>query len=329
MKNLLRVVIALMLSLILGAVNLAQDVPAEELAGPDGQFIEVNGASLYVIDRGEPTDPAVLLLHGFGGSTFTWRFTIDPLVEAGYRVVAFDRPPYGLADKDTDVEYGAAAYVEYTAGLMDALNIESATLIGHSAGGGVIASFALTYPERVDALVFVAGAVRVPGAPQMMPEGDEQGGRNAFSGLFDIASQVNPESPLARVLVRQLLTQDVLAEIFYANYYDQSLITPEVIEGYTQILRVEGWEGAFLKLLTEPVGDTDNTFDALNTVEAPVLLVWGEQDAIVPIAVGEAMHAYLPESDWITYAETGHLPMEERIDTFNADLIEWLAANVG
>lgn len=325
------------LLILLAMPAAAQSVPAETLADPDGQFITVDGASLYVLDRGDPADPAVLLLHGFGGSTFSWRYTFDSLIAAGYRVVAFDRPPYGLADKSTDITYSSEAYVSYTVGLMDALDIEQAVLVGHSAGGSVITAVALAHPERVAGLVYVAGAVRVPGVeafgPPQTGDGDSEGrgGNSVFSSLFDVAAQIDPASPLAQILVSRLVTPDMLASIVYGNYYDESRVTPEIIEGYTQILRVEGWEGAFLKLLTGPMGGGDAALDLspLQSLDVPVLIQWGEQDAVVPLYVGEALHDYLDGSTLIVYPETGHLPMEENADAFNADLLAWLDDNFG
>lgn len=308
----------------------AQTFPAEALAGPDGQFIDVNGASLYVIDKGEMTQPAVLLLHGFGGSTYSWRYTIDPLVEAGYRVVAFDRPPYGLADKNPEIDYSTTNYVELTAGLMDALAIESAVLVGHSAGGGVIAQFVLTYPERVDALVFVAGAVRVPDMvePTSDPDGNSRGG-SVFAPVFDVASRLDPNSPFAQIAVRQFVNKDLLAGIARANYYDPNKVTDEEIAGYTQVLDVDGWEGAFLRLFTMRDEGATMAVDwsGLKSVAAPTLIVWGVNDPVVPLYVGEALNAYMEGSTFITYDQVGHLPMEEHIAPFNADLINWLTQN--
>lgn len=317
-----------LLRVLIVEVN-AQTVPAEQLAGPDGQFIDVDGASLYVIDKGDKAAPAVILLHGFGGSTFSWRYTIDPLVEAGYRAVAFDRPPYGLADKDPNIAYTTENYVALTAGLLDALDIETAVLVGHSAGGGVIAQFALAHPERVNALVYVAGAVRVPGFEMPAAQDDSQQRQSVFAPLFNAASQLDPNSPLAQLAVRQVINKDLLAGIARGNYYDQSKATDDAIAGYTQVLDVQGWEGAFLKLFTQRDTLERAVVDlsGLQTLDVPVLIVWGENDAVVPLAVGEALRDYIEGAAFIAYPQTGHLPMEENPDAFHADLLAWLAEN--
>lgn len=335
-KILLGIIIVLVVVIGVLAVVIAQDssdtLPAEAFADPDGQFIDVDGITLYVLDRGEPTDPAVLLLHGFGGSTFTWRHNIDFLVDAGYRVVAFDRPPYGLADKRTTIDYTTETYIRVTAGLMDALEIDRATLVGHSAGGAVIAAFVLEHPERVDALAFIAGAVRIPGVEipgvSQSGEGDQQGGGGSpFAALFEVASSIDPQSPLAQFAVRRFVNRGLLEGIVYGNYYDQSLVTQEVLDGYTQVLRVDGWEGAFLRLFTASGGGgavPGYDFTQLNTVDLPTLILWGEEDAVVPVGVGQALAGYMPQVEVVLYPQVGHLPMEEAPDRFNADLLAFL-----
>lgn len=330
MKNAKLLVIFIIFALASTVYAQTETVPPETFADEDGQFLDVNEATLYVIDRGETDAPAVMLLHGFGGSTFSWRYTIEPLVEAGYRVIAFDRPPYGLADKGTDIDYSSENYVELTAGLMDALDIESATLVGHSAGGGVITNFWLTYPERVDALVLVAGAVRTENVETFAPETEaSEPEQSVFAPLFNIVARLDPDAPAARQLVERLVTPEMIEGIVYGNYYDESLVTQEVLDGYTQSVRVDNWQGAFLKLLSTPEGITgERDYSALAEIDIPVLIMWGEEDAVVPYYVGQALHVYMPESELITYPLTGHLPMEEARDDFNADLVGFLNDNL-
>jgi alpha-beta hydrolase superfamily lysophospholipase len=107
----------------------------QELADTGGAFAEVNGASIYYIAKGESSNPAIILIHGFGGSTFTWRGNIDALAGAGYYVVALDLPPFGLSDKSPEIGYSRSDFAAYVAGLMDYLEIESATFVGHRRGG--------------------------------------------------------------------------------------------------------------------------------------------------------------------------------------------------
>jgi pimeloyl-ACP methyl ester carboxylesterase len=298
----------------------AQDgITPQDLADADGQFIEIDGASIYYLDRGPADGPVVLLLHGFGGSTFTWRDNIDALAEAGYRVVAYDRPPFGLSDKNPALDYSPAAAANQALGLMNALDIETATLVGHSAGGSVIAHFATDYADRVDGMVFVAGAVGYDRGSE--PAGND----SALGGLFQFAASLNPDSPLAHQLVRAFVTPERFIDLLRDAYYDPDIVTDEVAAGYLRILQIEGWEGAFLALLQSPADTPSPDLDTLAQSTMPILLIWGEEDTWVPLVVGQRLHQLLPVADWITYSDVGHLPMEETVEQFNTDLLAFLA----
>ncbi|MFW5748258.1 MAG: alpha/beta fold hydrolase [Chloroflexota bacterium] len=305
-------------------------VPAEALAGPNGQFIDLDGVRLYVVVEGDPDGPPVMLLHGFGGSTFTWRDTIPALVDAGYRVIAYDRPPFGLSDKAREIDLSLAAQVERAAALMDALEIESAALVGHSAGGGVIGAFATTYPERVDALVFVAGAVNI--AAQAAPEVEATAEANAqesespLGGLFALAGRIDADNPGAANLLRGLLTRERFIDILSSAYGPGFEVTEDIADGYARILRVEGWETGLLALVTarderEPIA-ADRFVEVVG--EIPTAIIWGEADPWVPLRQGETLYQLLPDATFITYPGIGHLPMEEAIEQFNDDLVSFL-----
>ncbi|MCU0512103.1 MAG: alpha/beta hydrolase [Anaerolineae bacterium] len=294
----------------------------QELADPDGRFADVNGASIYYIARGNPDDPAVILIHGFGGSTFTWRDNMDALAAAGLYVVALDLPPFGLSDKSPTLDYTRAGMAETVVGLMDVLAIERASIVGHSMGGGVTACVAVRHPERVERLVFVAGgvfdpALREPAETETTTEDSEQQSPLALLRTFD------PNSPLAATLLRTLLTPERFTDILTSAYYRPEIVTDEVAAGYQRPLAIETWTAGFLAYQraedANPV-----TLAQLAQMDVPTLILWGEEDTWVPITVGEAMAAMLPSVTFITYPATGHLPMEEDTAAFNADVIAFL-----
>ena len=100
--------------------------------------------------------PAVLLLHGLGSSLDTWRRNVQPLADAGYRVLAPDLPGHGDSDKPVSLDYDPLAAVDFTSRLLDALGVQKASLVGNSAGGLVVTMFALEHPERTGRLALVA-----------------------------------------------------------------------------------------------------------------------------------------------------------------------------
>jgi pimeloyl-ACP methyl ester carboxylesterase len=296
----------------------------QELADPDGQFLDIDGVSIYIQARGDAVDPAVILLHGFGGSTFTWRGTLDPLVEAGYYVIAMDLPPFGLSDKSAELDYSRTALANLVVNVMDELEIDQAVIVGHSMGGGVTAYLGAQHPERVRGLIFVSG-----GLFEAMPEDAAQTQTDTSSrdGLFGMLEGIDPSSPLAGMLVRTFLTPQRFTDLLESAYVRKDVITPEVIAGYQRPLKTDDWPEGLLAFSAAEEKTPISLDDLTTAVEEngiPVLILWGESDPWVSIALGETMHEALINSEMKTYEGIGHLLMEEDTDAFNVDVIAFL-----
>lgn len=307
------------------SLTTAQDIfkTPQELADVDGQFIDVSGTEIYFIARGPENGPAVLLIHGFGGSTFTWRDNMDAIAQAGFYVVALDLPPFGLSDKDPELDFSRSWMADTIAGFMDEIGLESATLVGHSMGGGVIAQFAVRHPEKVDRLVFVAGGI---GNLQELLENDAEAAESENRTTpMSFLSRIDPKSPFAAAMLRNLLTPDAFTDILKSAYYREDVVTDEVAAGYQRPLAIENWPAGFLAY---QVAEEQNpiTLDDLieATAEIPILIIWGEQDPWVSIRLGEQMRDALAQVRWVTYPNIGHLPMEENTGQFNIDLLTFL-----
>jgi pimeloyl-ACP methyl ester carboxylesterase len=329
-RRILRILIVTLLILVILPFVLplpAVGVDAATLADPDGQFIEVDGLSTYVLERGSEDGIPVMLLHGWGASTFTWREQIDVLAAAGYRVVAFDRPPYGLSQKTGDnLPYSPAALADFTAHVMDALDIEKAVMVGQSQGGGVIGYFAVKYPERVEKLVFVSAALRPTDDP--LPDGERSERVGGALGIAPVVGQLLNLKPFAwwaQVAIRALVKPDFVTRILESAYYDPEFITPEIAEGYQKQLRVTGWDEALINQLRGGAFVVDPiTAEEIAAIPVPVMIAWGADDTWVPIGVGERLHELLPDAEWKVYSEVGHLPQEEAAEAFNRDLLAFL-----
>ena len=324
MKKLLFLLVAFGLLIVNSVFAQEETLPPQELADPDGAFITLDGVEFYYIARGDESAPTIMLLHGFGGSTFTWRDTIDVLVEVGYRVVAYDRPPFGLSDKTAGLDLSPATQADQAIALMDALNITSATFIGHSAGGGVISFIATQYPDRVDALIFVAGAVAVPSTnPEATPDANRGG--SPIGSIGEMASNLDPNNPIAQNLVRQFLTPERFVGILISAYHPSFEVTQDIRDGYARVLRVNGWEAGLISLFQAREGGLSLDFDKFAEFDKPILIIWGEDDTWVPPSRGEAIHTFFPQSQLITYPAVGHMAMEEATEQFNADVMTFLS----
>jgi pimeloyl-ACP methyl ester carboxylesterase len=334
-RNLLRVV--LVIAFIIFILPLLIPLPpvgvdAATLADPDGFFIEVNGLSTYVLARGPEAGIPVVMLHGWGASTFSWRNQIDVLATAGYRAIAFDRPPYGLSTKTgANIPMTPGDLADFTAATLDALGIEQAVIIGQSQGGGVAGYFAVRYPERVSSLVWVAAALRPTDDPAPTGSGgtgSRVGGALGLPPFVNELLQIPSFSRWAQLGIRAFVTPDFSINILRSAYYDPALISPEIIEGSTRQLRVTGWDEALLSQLRGGSFSPEPLLaEEITGISVLVLIIWGAEDSWVPLSVGERLHELLPESTLLAYPNVGHLPQEENPARFNADLLAFLAAS--
>lgn len=149
--------LALAALILLGCTSLT---PYEEIVAelPPENLIQVDGRRAYVEDRGE--GEAVVLVHGFGSSTYSWRGVIPELAR-DFRVVSVDLPGFGFTERPTDsVDYTRFAQGEFLLGVADALGIDRFHLVGHSYGGAVGAALAVRRPERIASLTLLNAAAR-------------------------------------------------------------------------------------------------------------------------------------------------------------------------
>ncbi len=274
--------------------------PPEQLAGPDSRFVEVNGVRLHYQEAGAG-EPVMILLHGFGASTFSWRSVIQPLSSHG-RVIAYDRPAFGLTERPMPGEwqglnpYSPEAQVEQLIGLMDALGVERAVLVGNSAGGTVALNTALAYPERVQALALVDAAVY------------ESGGSQGWLRPLMKLPQVNHLGPL---LVRSLAGEQG-TQFIQTAWHDPSRVDASVYEGYRLPLRAENWDRALWEFTkaSHPTGLPER-LNELSAHGIPTLVLTGGDDRIVPTENSLRLADALPGSRLVVFENCGHLPQEE------------------
>ena len=173
-----------------------------QLADADGAFITVYGMQIYYRARGPVDGQAIILVHGFLLETATFEPLLQGLAAQGYRVIAFDRPPFGLSDKAPALDYRRQAHGDLLIGLMDQLGIKQAVLLGHSAGAMVTAGVALRYPERVAKLVMVDAAFLDFLNPPAIRKGNRPANLAGGPMMNLIATGLNPWSHWAELEIR-------------------------------------------------------------------------------------------------------------------------------
>jgi pimeloyl-ACP methyl ester carboxylesterase len=285
-------------------------VPPEQLADADSQFIEVNGVNVHYKEygQGQPGEPALVLLHGFASSTYSWREVQEALAQ-GRRVVAFDRPAFGLTERPMEWDgpdpYSADAQADLTIGLMDALGIDQAVLVGNSAGGTVAALTALKHPERVPALVLVDAAIY-------------QGGRPGWFGWLSRTPQMQRLGPL---LARNI--QKWGRQFGEAAWHDPSRLSDEIWAGYTKPLQAENWDRALWNLTA--ASGASGLGEQLDRLQLPVLVLTGDDDRIVPTEQSVRLASELPDAELVVFPQCGHVPQEECPGVFLQAVEDFLA----
>jgi pimeloyl-ACP methyl ester carboxylesterase len=273
--------------------------PPRDLADPDSRFVQLGDVDVHYKEAGTG-DRALILLHGFAASTFSWREVMEPLAAmgAGYRVVAFDRPAFGFTSRPMPEEwtagnpYSQEANVDLTVALMDALGLDRAVLVGNSAGGSVAMAVALRYPERIEALVLVDPAIYTGGS-----------GRAWLQPLLR-TPQMRRVGPL---LVRTI--QERGEEFGRSAWHNPDLITPEIWEGYRQPLQADNWDRALWEFTVAP--RSLHLPAHLPQLKLPVLVITGDDDRIVPTEQSIRLAGELPRADLVVIPNCGHVPQEE------------------
>lgn len=271
-------------------------LPPQQLADADGQFVDVNDITVHFKETGQGRT-AILLLHGFGASLFSWREVIEPLGAYG-RVIAYDRPAFGLTERPMPGEwrgaspYGPQANVELLIGLMDVLGIQQAVLVGNSAGGTVAVQAALDHPDRVRALVLVDPSI--------------YGGGRYPSWLLPLlrTPQMRHIGPL---LVREISVTG--NDIILSAWHDPARISPDVIEGYRLPLRVDNWDRALYEFSI--AGGQQDLSVRLTELTMPVLVVTGDDDRLVPAEQSIRLAGEIPGAQLVVFEACGHVPQEE------------------
>ena len=262
------------------------DLEARYLASP-GDLTQVGRWRLHVRDSGPRGAAAIILIHGFGSSLQTWDRWSESLGRT-HRVIRFDLPGSGLSPPDPAGDYTDARSVELLIALMDTLGLQRATLGGHSIGGRIAWTFASLHPERVDRLVLVA------------PDGFASPG---------FAYGRAPEVPALTGLMRWVLPRVLLRMSLAPAYADPAKLTDALVERYDDLIRAPGARQALLDRMHQTV--LVDPRPLLAAIHAPTLLVWGERDAMIPIANSSDYLKALSNARLVSFAASGHLPQEE------------------
>lgn len=216
---------------------------------------------------------------------------------------------FGRSDKP-EASYSLSYYAQFVRGFLDAQGIERAALVANSGGGAIALQAALLFPERVEALVLVASA----------------GLGKEVTLLLRL-----PTLPLlGEFLTRP--NRKRAAQFLGEMYYDPALVTEELVDLFYETSSLPGAQKAFLRASRSTIGlggvrkkVYQPILDSLGSITVPTLIVWGEQDKILPVAHAHIAKERMPNAQLHIFDQCGHQPMVEHPAQFNKLVLEFLA----
>jgi pimeloyl-ACP methyl ester carboxylesterase len=254
--------------------------------------------------------PVVVLIHGITGSSLTWEEVMEPLAER-YTVVAPDLLGHGESAKPRG-DYSLGAYASGIRDLVAALGHSRATVVGHSLGGGVAMQMAYQFPERVDRLVLVSS-----------------GGLGREVHLL-IRAAVLPGSELVLPLLASntiISRVDAVGAFLGRLGFRAGADLEEMWRGFSSLADAEA-RAAFihtLRTIVDPTGQRVSAVDRLYLAkDMPSLLMWGENDPVIPFHHGVRASEQMPGSRLVTFPDAGHFPHRDDPRGFVRELVEFI-----
>lgn len=270
------------------AANEANQFPYARLGPPDAPV------KLYTVERGE--GPPVLLIHGFGTNTFTWRH-ISPDLARDHRVIAVDLKGFGRSDKPFDERYAASDQAELLTELILERDLRKLTIVGHSFGGGVALLLALEADTRLKGRIAKLVLLDTIAYPQAIP---------VFFKLLDrpVLSQVGVRMAPPSVQIQMALR---------IAYFDNSKIGADEIAAYAEPMKTAAGKHALIHSARQIMPpDAEKITARYATIALPTLILWCDHDRIVPVEIGLKLAREMPNASFRIVDECGHMPQEEQ-----------------
>ena len=277
-------------------------------AKPKPRAVDVHGRPMNFVEAG--SGPLLLLIHGMAGTCANWESVIEPLA-IDHTVIAPDFPGHG-ASAPGGGDYSLGGLASALRDLMLSLGHERATLVGHSLGGGVAMQFTYQFPEMVERLVLVSSGGLGPDVSPILRAAALPGAE-----LFITAT-----GGVGRTL------GSAIGRGIGAIGFRPNADLAEITRGYATLSDPERRKAflATLRSVVDTEGQRIAALDRLYLAETlPLLIIWGENDPIIPVEHAREAHAALPSSRLEIFEDTGHVPMLERPGHFIAALERFLA----
>ena len=266
------------------------DIPLSELkknyTNEFSSFVSVQGMDVHYRDEGE--GPVIILLHGTGSSLHTWDKWTKILSE-NYRVIRLDLPAYGLTGPHPQKKYALDDYRLFLEEFFKKLELNEFMLAGNSLGGAIAWYYTSFHQDQVSQL-------------HLLNPGGFMTKRSPI--VFKLA-----KIPILNKILRYVTPRSFIKMNLKEVYYDDSKLTNEKIETYRDLILRENNRQSFIdRANVNPKEQTGR----LKLIQTPTLILWGRQDAWIPVSNSTLFKQLLSNSEVVIMDETGHIPMEEK-----------------
>jgi pimeloyl-ACP methyl ester carboxylesterase len=300
MKLLTRFISIILLGVILLVLLIAilyghRDLPLvqlkEKYAQSPSSFVPIDNMDVHYRDEGNLTDTLpIVLIHGTAASLHTFDDWTDEL-KNDYRVVRMDLPAFGLTGPFPHRQYTIENYVVFLEHFLSAKGINKCILGGNSLGGEIAWRFAAKNPELVDKLVLINAA-----------------GYQYESEREPIAFAIG-RIPILNKLFTFITPRSVVQTSVESAYADKTKLSDVIVDRYFELSLREGNRQAFVDRMQ--IGPHNSPVHLIKEIQQPTLVLWGEQDYVIPSEMAYRFHEDLPNDSLVILKNIGHIPMEE------------------
>lgn len=271
------------------------------------QFVELQpGLKVHYRDEGVRGGRTIMLIHGSNASLHTWEPWVT-ILGKDYRIISLDLPGHGLTGTHPGGVYDYPVFVDVVDRLMTRLKVKSAVIGGNSMGGGTAWMFALAHPEKTDAVLLIDAA----GAPQWQARKIPIGFRLA-------------RMPVVKELTRFIAPRSMFESSIKTSMSVQSKIDDALVDRYWELNRFPGNREATMKRFALPHNNRQASKEGLAAIMVPVMIMWGEEDNLIPVESAKWFADALPGAKLVIYPKVGHIPMEEVPEQSANDVKVWL-----
>ena len=258
--------------------------------------IQVHGNKIRYLDfdnLSSKKNENLVLLHGIGASAERWSNVI-PFFYKHFRLIVPDIIGFGYSDKPT-VEYNMPFFVKFLENFLNSLGIKKASIVGSSFGGLVAAEFAFKNTNMVNKLILVSPAGTMKSSTKTLEE---------------------------YILAALYPTHDNAWRAFISMAFDPRTVKEQTIEDFIDRMKLPNAKYAFMSTMIG-IRNTTNLSSRLNKILSPTIIVWGEQDEMIPVKNAEE-YRNIPNSNLQVIPKCGHTPFTEKPEVFSKIAIDFL-----